>query len=99
MKLRVIEGGLGEAADQRETVASARRPSREDVRREAVRRLRESGYHSSYVREFATGVPAPEALRYLKMQLDFAAETLSRLDPIPHDFSADAYWPSADTSR
>lgn len=99
MKLRVIEGGLSEAADARVTVASARRPSREDVRREAVRRLRESGYHSSYVREFATGAPAPEALRYLKMQLDFAAETLSRLDPIPHDFSADAYWPSADTSR
>ncbi len=98
MKLRVIEGGLGKAADERTAVAP-RQPSSEDVQREAVRRLSDSGYHASYVRELATGAPQPEALRYLKIQLDFAAQTLSRLDPIPEDFHADAYWPSVERSR
>jgi hypothetical protein len=30
----------------------------------------------------------------LSLQIDFAAETLSRLDPIPEDFHADGYWPA-----
>lgn len=98
MKFRVIEGGLGKAADA-VGAAVQRQPSSEDVQREAVRRLRESGYHTSYVRQLATGAPQPEALKYLKIQLDFAAQTLSRLNPIPEDFHADAYWPSVERSR
>lgn len=98
MKFRVIEGGLGKAADG-QAIAAPRQPSSEDVQREAVRRLHESGYHTSYVRQLATGVPQPDALKFLKMQLEFAAQMLSRLNPIPEDFDADAYWPSAERSR
>ncbi|MGO7428312.1 hypothetical protein ACCT09_53520, partial [Rhizobium ruizarguesonis] len=71
-----------------------RGPSKDDVRREAARRLNESGYHLSRIREFATGVPMLASLKYLSLQIDFAAETLSRHDPIPEDFHADGYWPA-----
>jgi hypothetical protein len=48
----------------------------------------------SRIREFATGVPMLASLKYLSLQIDFAAETLSRLDPIPEDFRSDGYWPA-----
>jgi len=95
MRLRVIEGGLG-AAEQHDREAESRRPDREDVRREAARRLGASGYNRSRVMEFAAGVPMPAVLKYLAMQIDFAAEAISRLDPIPADYRSDLYWPKMD---
>ncbi len=91
---KVIEGGRGQAAQMVERPEEDGRPSRDDVRREAARRLNESGYHPSRIREFATGVPMLASLKYLSLQIDFAAESLSRLDPIPEDFRADGYWPA-----
>jgi len=95
MRLRVIEGGLV-AADQRGRGAESRRPDSEDVRREAARRLGASGYNRSRVMEFAAGVPMPAVLKYLAMQINFAAEAISRLDPIPVDYHSDLYWPKID---
>lgn len=94
MKLRVIEGGLS-SAGQRDSQTSDRGPEREDIRREAARRLSASGYHRSCVME-SLGVPMPSALQYLAMQIDFAADAIGRLDPIPADFRSDLYWPKLD---
>ncbi|MBX5146433.1 hypothetical protein [Rhizobium lentis] len=91
---KVIEGGRGQAARADMRLEVGRGPSRDDVRREAARRLDASGYHLSRVREFATGAPMPASLRYLSLQINFVAETLSKLDPIPLDFCSDAYWPA-----
>jgi len=41
-------------------------------------------------------VPMPAVLKYLAMQIDFAAEAISRLDPIPADYRSDLYWPKID---
>jgi hypothetical protein len=84
--LRVIEGGLSEGP-----MASA--PADGDVRREAALRLREAGYDEAAARSFVTGRPMPEALRYLKLQIDFAAAALQRLNPVPSDFRDAKYWP------
>lgn len=91
---KVIEGGRGQAVQMDDRSERARGPSRDDVLREAARRLSASGYHLSRIREFATGVPMLASLKHLSLQIDFAAETLSRLDPIPEDFRADGYWPA-----
>ncbi|PDS74090.1 hypothetical protein [Rhizobium sp. L43] len=91
---KVIEGGLGRAVQMNVKAEEGGSPSRDDVRREAARRLSESGYHLSRVREFATGMPMLAALKHLSLQIDFAAEALSRLDPIPEDFRSDGYWPA-----
>ncbi|EJZ21180.1 hypothetical protein NE852_19855 [Rhizobium sp. Pop5] len=93
MIFKVIEGGRGQAALANERPGAGCGPSPEDVQREAARRLSESGCHLSRVREFATGVPMPAALKYMSLQIDFVAEALLRLDPIPLDFRSDAYWP------
>ncbi|MBY5825094.1 hypothetical protein E0H51_32415 [Rhizobium leguminosarum bv. viciae] len=90
---KVIEGGRGRAVQMYDR-SEGRGPSRDDVRREAARRIDESGYHLSRIREFATGVPMLASLKHLSLQIDFAAEALSRLDPIPDDFRADGYWPA-----
>ncbi|WP_221133195.1 MULTISPECIES: hypothetical protein [unclassified Rhizobium] len=91
---KVIEGGRGQAVHMVERFEEGGGPSLDDVRREAARRLSASGYHLSRIREFATGVPMLASLQYLSLQIDFAAESLSRLDPIPEDFRADGYWPA-----
>ncbi|ASR08937.1 hypothetical protein [Rhizobium leguminosarum] len=91
---KVIEGGRGRAVQLDDWSEEGRGPSKDDVRREAARRISESGYHLSRIREFATGVPMLASLKYLSLQIDFAAETLSRLDPIPEDFRSDGYWPA-----
>lgn len=93
MRFTVIEGGRGQAAERDDLAREDFGASRDDVRREAARRLGESGYHLSRVREFATGSPMPAALKYLSLQIEFAAEALSCLDPIPEDFRSDDYWP------
>lgn len=94
MKLKVIEGGLNSTTDK-DRQAADRRPEREDIRREAARRLSASGYHRSRVME-TVGVPMPSALQYLAMQIDFAADAIGRLNPIPADFRSDLYWPKLD---
>lgn len=87
--LRLIEGGLSDGP-------MARAPADGDaVRREAARRLREAGYDEAATRSFVTSRPMPEALKYLKLQIDFAAEALKRLDPVPPDFRDEKYWPAA----
>jgi hypothetical protein len=92
MKLRVIEGGRGDGgADLLERVPRA--PEAADVEEEARRRIRSVGYDAWRVREFATGAVMPKAIRYLQMQINFAAEALARLDAIPVDFRSDIYWP------
>lgn len=94
MKFYVIEGGLGAAAGKNNEDGDAFLPSMHDVKTEAARRIKDSGYEEWRVREFVTGAPIPSALKYLRMQIEFAAEAISRLSPIPHDFRADAYWPT-----
>jgi len=48
--------------------------------------------------EFAIGVPMPSSLRYLAMQIEYAAEAMCRLDHIPADFDSDLYWPALDST-
>lgn len=93
MKLMVIEGGRcdgGGVVRQRPAV----RPIAADVDAEARRRIRSSGYEAWQVRQLATGVCMPQAIRYLQMQIAFAADALARLDHIPDDFRSDIYWPA-----
>ncbi|MBP2238361.1 hypothetical protein J2Z31_004898 [Sinorhizobium kostiense] len=87
MRFRVIEGG--KAIETTPVTGSA------TVREEAERRIRASGYEQWRVRSLATGAPIPSSIRYLKMQIDFVAEKLAQLSPIPHDFADDKYWPAA----
>ena len=89
MKLLVIEGGRNAARLTAPTV----RPTAADVHAEAMRRIGMAGYDTWRIRKFATGAAMPKALRYLQMQIAFAAETLARLERIPDDFRSDVYWP------
>lgn len=84
MGLRVIEGGRHAGGV----------PTAEDVRREAARRIRAAGFDEAAVREFMTGQPMPDWLKYFKLKVEFAGEALSRLKPIPADFRSDRYWPA-----
>ena len=93
MNLRVIQGGLSMDAGAGARQDENSQPGKDDVAREAARRLAESGYHLSRLKEFATRAPMPAGLKYLKIQIDFAGAALSRLDPIPADFRSDGYWP------
>ncbi len=99
MKLRVIEGGLSSTGNRNDQASDCRSErgdiSHEDIGREAARRLGASGYHRYRILE-AAGVPMPPALRYLAMQIGFAADAIGRLDPIPVDFRSDLYWPKLD---
>lgn len=88
MRLTVIEGGVA----QRRVDAGAARV--EDVLAEAARRRRAIGFDEWRVREFVTGRAMPSEIKYLELQITYAAEALSRLSPIPSDFAADIYWPA-----
>ncbi len=70
-------------------------PTAEDVRREAARRIKAAGFDEAAVREFMTGHPMPDALKYFKLKVEFAGAALSRLKPVPADFRSDRYWPTA----
>ena len=85
---RVIEGGLGGA-----TIVKGPADA-DDVRREAARRLKMAGYDEGQTRSFVTGRPLPDGLRYLKLQMDFAAAALLKMSPIPADFRDRKYWPA-----
>lgn len=69
-------------------------PNRDDLRREAIRRLERLSYAQHKARALATGLPISPYIRNLALQYDFIVETLSALQPIPDDFRADIYWPS-----
>ncbi len=94
MALRVIDGGLSRVGESVAGWGEDRGPTVDDVRREAARRLSRSGYDRLRSKELATGAPMPATLKYLRMQIDFAAEALSQLAPIPADFRSDDYWPA-----
>ena len=65
----------------------------EDVEAEARRRLRAIKLDQWRTREFVTGTPMPENVRHFALQVEFAAQAISRLSPIPNDFDSDVYWP------
>jgi hypothetical protein len=89
MNLILIKGGrYGEPVQLDHDVTD-----RDRVKQEAARRLRDAGYAQSHIRFLATGSAIPIPLRNFKMQVDFVADTLSRLDPVPRDFASDIYWP------
>jgi hypothetical protein len=77
------------------SATEARRwPCREDVRMEAQRRLNASGYTRHRARSLATGEDIPEMIRNFALQINFVAEKLTTLKPIPQDFQSDLYWPA-----
>lgn len=92
MNLRVIQGGLRD--QQLLDAATPLRTSPFDVRREADRRLHALDYDRYLTRERAVGIAVPREIRYLAMQIDFVARTLSSLADIPEDFRSDRYWPA-----
>ncbi len=65
----------------------------EDVEAEARRRLRSCRIQEWRTREFITGRPMPDDVRHFALQVEFAAQAISRLSPIPEDFDSDVYWP------
>ena len=93
MKFRVIQGGLAEEAPSRREIDST--PNADDVRREAERRIAETGYERWRNRAVVTGAPIPREIQYLVMQIGYVAEAISRLARIPADYRSDAYWPMA----
>ena len=94
MRFAVIEGG-------REWTEPAGRGTStalgsvlvEDVEAEARRRLRSCRIQEWRTREFITGQPMPYDVRHFALQVEFAAQAISRLSPIPDDFDSDVYWP------
>lgn len=94
MGLRVIEGGLAAPVAKPADLADGHMPSREDVLLEAERRIRSTGYETWRNRETLTGVPVPREIRYLAMQIGYAADAIARLADIPADFRSDFYWPA-----
>jgi hypothetical protein len=87
--LAVIDGGRGYGERGR---VEPVRP--EDVEAEAARRLRDGKVNEWRVREFVTGHPMPPDIKYLELQINFAARALSKMSPIPADFADDLYWPT-----
>lgn len=65
----------------------------EDVEAEARRRLRSCHLDEWRRREFISGHPMPDDIRHFAVQVEFAAQAISRLSPIPDDFDSDVYWP------
>jgi hypothetical protein len=91
MRFRVVGGSS--------TVEARRWPCREDVRLEAQRRLNASGYTRHRARALATGADIPEPIRNYALQVNFVADTLTALKPIPQDFQLDSYWPVLDAAH
>lgn len=70
-------------------------PCRDDVRKEAQRRLNASGYTRHRARSLATGADMPDAMRHFALQVNYVVDTLTALKPIPQDYQSDIYWPVA----
>lgn len=93
MRFAVVNGSREwtEAPPQR--VSPQRALDVEDVEREARRRLKAIKVEEWRVREFVTGTPMPDSVRHLAMQIEYAAQAIGRLSPIPSDYADDVYWP------
>jgi hypothetical protein len=85
----VIQGGKSLTRNEVQTPG----PSPSDIRKEADRRRDAYGINTLRNRQMATGAMMPLDLHHLGLQIDFAAESLCKLIPIPEDFRADDYWP------
>jgi hypothetical protein len=86
--LRVIEGGRGLTPSvQEETDA------RSLIRAEGIRRLSAAGLEKFEARERLTGISIPRSLFIFKLQVEYTVEALSKLSPLPGDYTADGYWP------
>jgi hypothetical protein len=91
MRFTVIEGGKSASSV---VVDAAPGISINDVRREAARRCDALGINRLRTRQFVMGVPVPPDLHYLGLQIEFAAEKLGSLVPVPLDFQSNIYWPA-----
>jgi hypothetical protein len=91
MVFMVIEGGRATTAVADLGYAGT---GRVDVEQEAARRLNAIGYDRWERREQTTGVPVPREIKYLALQIGFAAEAIAGLRKIPSDFRSDIYWPA-----
>ena len=94
MHLRLIRGGLDGAPhpDDADTGGDAR-PTPDDVRREAARRIRALVYERARAGE-PENLPYFSSLRHLKLQIEYTSIALARLRNIPADFADDSYWPA-----
>lgn len=86
----VVDGG-NEQGRVRRVLESA---TIEDVEAEARRRLRNCRVHEWRAREFITGIAIPADIKHFEMQVNFAAQAICCLSPIPGDFDDDLYWPT-----
>lgn len=93
MRFAVVTGSREWTEASSEQVAPRRPIEVEDVQREARRRLKSLKLEEWRAREFITGVPIPDHIRHLALQIEFAAEAIGRLSPIPADYADDVYWP------
>ena len=93
MRFAVIDGGKEWAGQGQQRSMRAPSIDVEDVEAEARRRLKAIRLDQWRTREFLTGTPMPDDIRQLALQIDYAAQAISRLSPIPEDFDSDVYWP------
>ena len=91
MVFMVIEGGRATTAVADLGYAGI---SRIDVEQEAERRLNAIGYDRWERREQTIGMPVPREIKYLALQIGFAAKAIAGLRRIPSDFRSDIYWPA-----
>ena len=89
VRFRVVGGYAAEGARQW--------PCRDDVRQEAQRRINASGYTRHRAKALATGAMIPDTVRHFALQVNYVAEALSVLKPIPEDFHSDVYWPALES--
>ena len=92
MRFQVIDGGLaGIHGHNGRTAPRGLSPA--DVEAEAKRRLIAAGYERCRVKHQVTGEAIPRALQHFRLQVNWVAETLASLEPIPADYTHDKYWP------
>jgi hypothetical protein len=93
VRFAVISGSREWTEAIPDMMAPKRRVDVEDVQDEARRRLKSLKMDEWQVREFVTGTPMPDTVRHLALQIEFAAQAIGRLSPIPADYADDVYWP------
>ena len=93
MRFAVISGSREWTEPAHREAAATRSIEVHDVQAEARRRLTTIKLEEWRVREFVTGVPMPDTVRHLALQIEFAAQAIGRLSPIPADYADDVYWP------
>jgi len=93
VRFAVIEGSREWTEALPERISAPKGLSVEDVQAEARRRLRCLKIEEWRVREFVTGAAMPDTVRHLALQIEYAAQAIARLSPIPADYADDVYWP------